>query len=74
MLSLNRLLDDSGLGWILKEADAINNSGQIVGYGINPDGHSEAFLLTPVATPEPASLLLVATGLIGLIGLMRLRR
>jgi probable HAF family extracellular repeat protein len=34
-------------GWNLDQATAINNEGQIVGYGRNPDGQSHAFLLTP---------------------------
>jgi probable HAF family extracellular repeat protein len=47
-------------GWILEQATAINNAGQIVGYGTNPQGNTDAFLLTPL--PEPASgVLLFAT-------------
>ena len=34
---------------------SINDDGWIVGYGINPDGDSHAYLLTP----EPATLLLL---------------
>ncbi len=47
MRNLNDLLDVSGTGWALFSAMAINNSGQIVGTGSNPDGHSRAYLLTP---------------------------
>ncbi len=36
-------------GWVLTEARAINNSGQIVGFGKNPAGQSHGFRLTPVA-------------------------
>jgi hypothetical protein len=43
---LNALLDASGAGWVLKEATAINDSHQIVGYGIAPNGEHHAFLLT----------------------------
>ncbi len=45
-------------GWTLNTAVAINDEGQIVGNGINPDGQPDAFLLTPV--PEPASFSLLA--------------
>jgi probable HAF family extracellular repeat protein len=48
MRDLNGLLDASGAGWTLKSAWAVNNAGQIVGYGINPDGDERAFLLDPV--------------------------
>jgi probable HAF family extracellular repeat protein len=46
---LNKLIP-SNSGWLLTEARAINNSGQIVGYGIIK-GQQHAFLLTP-ATPN----------------------
>lgn len=36
-------------GWSLGEADGINDRGQIVGYGANPQGRTDAFLLTPIA-------------------------
>ena len=45
---LNDQLDSSGDNWLLQEARGINNLGQIVGWGINPDGETRAFLLTPV--------------------------
>jgi probable HAF family extracellular repeat protein len=34
-------------GWTLTDATAINDAGQIVGFGTNPDGQIHAFLLTP---------------------------
>jgi probable HAF family extracellular repeat protein len=55
MTDLNNLISPS-IGWVLNRADAINDSGQIVGTGyIN--GRSRAFLLTPV--PEPGTMLLL---------------
>lgn len=48
MVNLNDLPEVRRSGWILLEATAINNSGQIVGYGyIKGDGRFRAFLLTP---------------------------
>ena len=46
MQDLNNLV--SAPGWTLEEATAINASGQIVGYGINSSGYTDAFLLTPL--------------------------
>jgi probable HAF family extracellular repeat protein len=58
MIDLNNLVDPS-TGWVLESADGINDSGQIVGYGVNPSGQTHAFLLTP--TPEPSTLCLAIT-------------
>jgi probable HAF family extracellular repeat protein len=44
-VDLNELIP-TGSGWELKEATDINDSGQIVGYGVK-DGQTRAFLLTP---------------------------
>ena len=44
-------------GWTLQSATAINDSGQIVGYGINPSGQTHAFLLNPL----PSGALLACT-------------
>ncbi len=46
MQDLNSLIPPSS-GWVLINANAINNVGQITGYG-NKGGHNHAFLLTPV--------------------------
>lgn len=46
MQDLNNLIPASS-GWVLVEANAINNTGQITGYGLK-GGHNHAFLLTPV--------------------------
>ena len=56
-MNLNDHLDASGDGWILRYATGINDLGQIVGIGINPQGDQEAFLLLPVNTrPELSTI------------------
>jgi probable HAF family extracellular repeat protein len=65
MTDLNSLIP-AGSGWTLTDANAINDNGQIVGYGTNPSGQTDAFLLTP--TPEPSTLALLGAGAIGLLG------
>jgi len=45
MKDLNNLIP-AGSGWVLINANAINNVGQITGYGTK-NGHNHAFLLTP---------------------------
>jgi probable HAF family extracellular repeat protein len=61
MQDLNRLIP-AGSGWtLLEEATAINDSGCIVGFGLNPAGARDAFLLTPVV-PEPSVLAMLLTG------------
>jgi len=50
---LNTLINPLS-GWTLKEAFAINDSGQIAGYGLNSLGQEHAFLLTPIGVPEPS--------------------
>ncbi len=66
MEDLNNLISPTS-GWSLTAATAINDSGQIVGYGSNGD-----FLLTPM--PEPSTLDLLAAGAIGLLGYAWRRR
>jgi probable HAF family extracellular repeat protein len=46
MQDLNSLIP-AGSGWVLINADSINNIGQITGYGTK-NGHNHAFMLTPV--------------------------
>jgi probable HAF family extracellular repeat protein len=59
MVDLNLLIDPLS-GWTLTFATAINDAGQIAGFGVMGE-QEHAFLLTPV--PEPATLLLLAVGL-----------
>jgi probable HAF family extracellular repeat protein len=59
MVDLNGMIGPAS-GWTLEQATAINDVGQIVGFGLNSTGQSDAFLLTP--TPEPATLSLLALG------------
>ena len=67
---LNDLLAP-GSGWVLQAATGINASGQIAGYG-TLDGQQQAFLLRPVAVPEPASF--AVFGLIAAAGLLARQR
>jgi len=60
------MTDISPPGWSNTTATAINAKGQIVGYGINPEGAEHAFLLTPDPAPDPASVFLLGTVVIGL--------
>ena len=66
MQDLNSLIDPSS-GWTLQDAYDINDSGVIVGDGIDPSGYTEAYELIPI--PEPATM-----GLLALGGLAMLRR
>jgi probable HAF family extracellular repeat protein len=48
MVDLTTLLAPGSGSWVLQSAQAINDVGQITGYGKNPDGATHAFLLSPV--------------------------
>lgn len=71
MYDLNTLLDSSGAGWEILEAQDINNNGRIVGQGVF-NGNWHAVLLTPV--PEPATWVLLAAGLCFLVFVSRRKR
>ncbi len=60
MIDLNTLLSDSITGWDLQYAYAINDSGQIIGFGTY-NGQVRAFLLTPV--PEAGEWAMIFLGL-----------
>lgn len=71
MYDLDTLLGASAAGWSDMFPEAINDSGQIAGIGTF-DGQTEAFLLTPSASPstlvpEPASLGVLALGALALL-------
>jgi uncharacterized membrane protein len=59
--NLTQALWSGGDGWTLEEATAINDMGQIVGFGEGPEGES-AFLLTPVRVPEPSTWAMMLAG------------
>ena len=79
VIDLNTFLDSSLVeeGWILENANAINDNGSIVGTASNLlTGVSHAFLMSVTAVPEPESyaMLLVGTGLICVVIKRRARR
>jgi hypothetical protein len=66
MTDLNTVLDASGAGWTLNYAAAIDDSGQIVGYG-TIGGNMHAFLLNPVPEPSACAMLVGGLGLVGAV-------
>ena len=68
MLDLNSLLPANS-GWVLQEASAINDSGQIAGQGISPVGKTDGFRLDLTslspgsATAGAAAFTLTVTGI-----------
>ncbi len=74
MLTLNTLVTGTDPFSSLQYATAISANGTyIVGYG-TVGSQTHGFLLTAAATPEPSALLLVATGLAGLLAYAWRRR
>jgi hypothetical protein len=80
MLALNTLLDSSGAGWNVYNAQDINNSGQIAALAsYDPDGagpltgYIHGVLLTP-AVPEPTAFIATATCCAGAVIFQRRRR
>jgi probable HAF family extracellular repeat protein len=47
LIDLSSLPEVEAANWTLSEVIAINNSGQIIGHGINGEGKKRAFILTP---------------------------
>jgi len=64
-VDLNTLIPANS-GWILTSATGINDAGQIVGYGINPQGVYAGYELTPVSSQVPEPSVLAFFGLVGL--------
>ena len=71
MFDLNTLAGVIDSGWNLIDATAINDLGQIVGQG-QINGQYHAYMLSSVATvPVPASIVLIASGLLGFLPFSR---
>jgi hypothetical protein len=56
-------------GVFITQITGINNSGEITGFYVGADGLTHGFYAT--ATPEPSSLLLMGSGIFGLVGVVR---
>jgi probable HAF family extracellular repeat protein len=73
MQNLNDLVDPSA-GWDLNAAEGVNDSGDIVGCGFNPQGQFHGFLLTPVPEPSTLQLSIVLSAIFASIAARRLSR
>lgn len=68
IINLNSLLDSDvvSAGWVLSEANDINDYGQIIGNAFNhKTGQIRAFMLTPVPEPESYAMMFVGLALVG---------
>lgn len=73
LLDLNSLVDPNdplAASTFLQEARAINESGQIVGFGLI-NGAKHAYLLTPVPEPHEWAMMLAGLGIIGVVARRR---
>jgi probable HAF family extracellular repeat protein len=59
---LNDMLHPESQGWDLRIAYALNDRGQIVGWGRDPNGRTAGWIATPV--PEPGAILLALVALV----------
>lgn len=64
------LVGDNATRWSLYDATAINERGQIIGYGF-ADGRDRPFLATPVPEPSVWALMLVGFGVVGRVAWQR---
>ena len=77
--NLNSLISANS-GWTLQDATGINNAGDIVGYGLDPAGNTEAFELTPTSSsmlvplPSAAAASLVMLSGLAVVGALRSQR
>jgi probable HAF family extracellular repeat protein len=69
---LNSLIDPTQ-GWTLVGGTAVNDGGQIAAWGYQTYGVTHALLLTPVPTPEPSTVWLLALAAIVLAGIQARR-
>jgi len=68
----NDYASDMG-GWILIAATGISNDGSVIsGYGFNPEGDYEAWMVDINAVPIPSNVWMMLTGVIG-VGALRLK-
>jgi len=65
LIDLNDLIPADS-GWTLRMAEIVNDLGMIVGYGINPQGLSRGFLLTPIPEPGMFGCVLSAVAVVSL--------
>ena len=74
-VDLNTLIPPTS-GWTLISATGINDAGQVVGYGIDPEGRYSGYELMPVSrqVPEPSVLAFFGTVCLGMAVRAAVRR